>query len=85
MKKTTVYLSNEDQTLLRKMAAIWNVTVAEALRLAIKRACKPQSKKQRSVWDALDEIWAKTQDIPASKIEKAVSRAVSEVRRGKKK
>lgn len=85
MKKTTVYLSDEDQLLLRKMAAIWSVTVAEALRMAIKKACQPESKKQKTVWDTLDEIWTKTQNIPAYKIEKTVSRAVSEVRGGKKK
>ena len=84
MKKTTVYLSNEDQLLLRKKAAIWNVTVAEALRMAIKKACQPENKKQKVIWDTLDEIWTKTQHISAEKIEKAVSRAISEVRSGKK-
>lgn len=85
MKKTTVYLSDEDQLLLRKMAAIWSITVAEALRMAIKRGCQPENKKQKTVWDTLDEIWTKTQDISAEKIERAVSRAISEVRGGKKK
>lgn len=85
MKKTTVYLSDEDQLLLRKKATIWNVTIAEALRMAIKKACQPESKKQKALWDTLDEIWTKTQNISAAKIEKAVSRAVSEVRSGKKK
>lgn len=84
MKKTTVYLSDEDQVLLRKMATIFHVTIAEALRIAIKKACKPQNKQQKTVWDALDDIWAKTQNIPYSKIERAVSQAVSEVRRAKK-
>ena len=84
LKKTTVYLSNEDLVLLRKKATTQHVTVAEALRLSIKEACQPKTKDEKTLWDSLDRIWAKTQSVDTSKIESAVDKAVKEVRRGKK-
>ncbi|NBX91637.1 MAG: hypothetical protein EB120_08525 [Proteobacteria bacterium] len=84
LRKTTVYLSDEDMLLLRKMANIRNVTVAEAIRLSIKDSCKPRDKEEKQVWDSLDKIWAKTAAINPSKIEKAVGKAMREVRSGRK-
>jgi hypothetical protein len=84
LKKTTVYLSESDITLLRKKATTSHVTVAEAIRLSIQEACQPRTKQEKAVWDSLDQIWAKTESIATKKIETAVDKAVKEVRRGKK-
>lgn len=84
LKKTTVYLSDNDLLLLRKMANIRDITVAEAIRVSINDACKPKTKHEKTVWDALDKIWAKTEGIDSKKIEAAVDRALVEVRGGKK-
>jgi hypothetical protein len=84
LKKTTVYLSDEDLILLRKKATVQHVTVAEAIRLSIKEACQPKTKEEKSLWDALDRIWAKTSTVDENAIESAVDKAVKEVRRGKK-
>lgn len=85
LKKTTVYLSDEDMLLLRKVANVRNVTVAEAIRLSIKDACKPRNAEEQKVWDMLDKIWAKAEGINPINIEKAVETAVKEVRRSGKK
>ena len=83
IKKTTVYLSIEDLSLLRKIATTRNITIAEAIRNAIKDACKPKNMDEQKVWDALDKIWAKTSSMESQEIENAVDKAVNEVRDGK--
>ncbi len=83
LKKTTVYLSNEDLSLLRKKATLRHVTVAEAIRLSIQESCQPKNKEEKELWDSLDKIWAKTEALNSKKIESAVDKAVKEVRRGK--
>ena len=84
LRKTTVYLSDEDVTLLRKKAATRHITVAEAIRLSIQEACQPKTKEEKVLWNSLDQIWAKMEPVPSSKVEAAVSKAVKEVRSGKK-
>ena len=83
LKKTTVYLSTEDLTLLRKKATVRHVTVAEAIRLSIQEACQPRTKDEKTVWDSLDRIWSKTETLNPQEVESAVDKAVKEVRRGK--
>jgi hypothetical protein len=80
LKKTTVYLSDEDLSLLRKKATVRHVTVAEAIRMSIKEACQPKNKEEKAIWASLDKIWAKTNSIDPDKIESAVDKAVKEVR-----
>ena len=84
LRKTTVYLSDDDLGLLRKMASIKNITIAEAIRLSIKDSCKPKSPAEKQVWGALDKLWAKTSGISTRKIESAVDTAVKEVRSARK-
>ena len=84
LKKTTVYLSDEDRTLLRKKAATSHVTVAEAIRMSIQEACQPKTKEEKAIWNSLDSIWAKMEAVPTAKVESAVNKAVKEVRGGKK-
>ena len=84
LKKTTVYLTEEDRILLRKKATTSHVTVAEALRMSIQEACQPKNKQEKDIWNSLDAIWAKTDAMPASTVEAAVNKAVKEVRGGKK-
>ena len=80
LKKTTVYLSEEDLSLLRKKATVRHVTVAEAIRLSIKEACQPKNKEEKAIWASLDRIWARTNAVDPGKIESAVDKAVKEVR-----
>lgn len=84
LRKTTVYLSDSDLLVLRKMANLKNITVAEAIRLSIKDSCKPKSPAEKEVWSALDKLWAKTSTLDLAKIESAVDVAVKEVRGGRK-
>lgn len=83
-RKTTVYLSNQELVLLQKMSNLRNITVAEAIRMSIRDACKPKTKEEKSVWDTLDKIWAKTAEIDSGIIEGAVDSAVGEVRSARK-
>jgi hypothetical protein len=66
LKKTTVYLSDEDLALLRKRATVQHVTVAEAIRLSVKEACQPKTQEEKAIWDSLDRIWAKTNSMEQS-------------------
>jgi hypothetical protein len=84
LKKTTVYLSDEDISLLKKKATVQNKTVAEVIRLSIQKACKPESKEEAEVWKSLDKIWARTGTLDSHKVEAAVDKAVKEVRGAKK-
>lgn len=84
LKKTTVYLSEEDITLLRKKAAVRQITVAEAIRVSIQEACQPKTKEEKAIWNTLDEIWSKLDSVSPIKIESAVCKAVKEVRGDKK-
>ena len=83
LKKTTVYLSDEDMLLLRKRATTQNVTVAEAIRLSVQESCKPRTKEEKALWSSLDRIWAKTAHLNEGKIDLAVNKAVNEVRHAK--
>lgn len=84
LKKTTVYLSDSDVTLLRKKAAVQHVTVAEAIRMSIQEACQPKTKDEKALWDSLDRIWTKMDAVSPGRVESAVNKAVKEVRSGKK-
>lgn len=84
LRKTTVYLSDQDLELLRKKATVRHVTVAEVIRTSIQESCRPKSKDEQELWDSLDRIWAKTGAISPSRIEAAVNKAVKEVRGGRK-
>lgn len=84
LRKTTVYLSDDDLRILRKMANIKNITVAEAIRFSIKDACKPSSPAEKQVWEALDKLWAKMTGLNPQRIENVVDAAVKEVRGGRK-
>jgi len=84
LKKTTVYLSDDDISLLKKKAAVQNKTVAEVIRLSIQKACKPASKDEAKAWVALDKIWAANGAHDDANVEKIVETAVSEVRRANK-
>lgn len=84
LRKTTVYLSDDDLSVLRKMANVKNITVAEAIRLSIKDSCKPKSPAEKQVWEALDRLWAKTSGMDPSKVQTVVDGAVTEVRGGRK-
>lgn len=84
-KKNTVCLESEVDLLPRKMANTRNVTVAEAIRISIQKACRSQTPEKKAVWDDLDKIWAKAKDISSGRIERAVDQAVKKVRIAKKK
>lgn len=83
MKKTTVYLSDQDLSLLRKKAAVLNKSVADVIRRSIQKACQPESKEEAGLWESLDRIWIKTSKLAPEKIESAVHKAVSEARRAR--
>jgi len=84
LKKTTLYLEDEDVYLLKKLSVLKNMTIAETVRLAIRNFCKPAGKIEEKMWKDLDKLWAKTSSIETDTLEKAVNNAVKEVRRGKK-
>ncbi len=84
LKKTTVYLSEEELSSLRKMANIRNITIAEAIRRSIQDSCKPESREEKAVWKALDKIWAKTKELDEDRLEKEIDRTVTEVRSARK-
>ena len=84
LKKTTVYLSENDLYLLRKRAAILNLTVAKTIRKSINEACKPKTHEEKKVWDALDKIWAKTASLDNEKVSQEIDKAIDEVRNEKK-
>ena len=84
LKKTTVYLTDDDLALLRKRATIPHVTVAEAIRQSIQETCRPKNKEKQDLWDSIDKLWAKTGALSPARIDSAVDKAVKEVRRGRK-
>ena len=83
LKKTTVYLSDNEITLLKKKATLQHKTVAEVIRLSIRQACQPQTKEEKKIWDSLDKIWAQIDAIASEKIQSAVDevRGVKKTRR----
>jgi hypothetical protein len=83
-KKTTIYLSLEEISLLKKRATTDGVTMAEAIRLSIKESCRPKTEEEARIWNSLDKIWAKTAKISSKKIDTLVGKAVKEVRSDKK-
>lgn len=85
LKKTTVYLGPEDVLLLHKIANNRNVIVAETIHISIQEACRLQTPEGKTVWDALDKIWEKREDIFPDKMKKSIDQAVKEVRSAKKK
>ena len=84
LKKTSVYLSDNEISLLKKKAALQNKTVAEVIRLSIQQSCKPTSKAEEKAWRALDKIWSFQRVQDSAQVEKVVDEAVQELRSAKR-
>ncbi len=82
-KKTTVYLTEEDKILLKKLAAAKQMTFSEALRYSIRKTCKPSSKDEKEFWNSIEKVWARNEDIDPAVIEAEINTAVEEVRHGR--
>ena len=52
MKKTTVYLNDEELKLLKKKAFLSNKSVAELIRLGVRLVCNPSSKEEQKIFKA---------------------------------
>lgn len=83
MKKTTIYLREEELKELRKKAFLMNKSVAELIRLGIKIICSPSSKKEGKILMALEKIRDKFRDLSEGEIEDLAESAKESVRSGK--
>ncbi len=82
-KKTTVYLTEEDKVLLKKLAAAKQMTFSEALRYSIRKTCKPSSKEEKEFWHSIEKVWARNENIDPAVIEAEINNTVEEVRHGR--
>lgn len=85
LQKTTVYLSDEDKLLLKKLAAAREMTFSEALRYSIRKTCKPSSEAEKDFWATIEKVWERNKEVDPTDVEIDVSKAIVEVRLGKEK
>ena len=85
LQKTTVYLSDEDKLLLKKLAATREMTFSEALRYSIRKTCKPSSAEEKEFWSTIEKVWERNKEVDPKDVEIDVSKAIEEVRLGKEK
>ncbi|MBI2026561.1 MAG: hypothetical protein HYS98_01935 [Deltaproteobacteria bacterium] len=85
MKKTTVYLQEDELKALKKKAFLMNRPIAELIRLGVKMVCQPSSEEEAKMLQSLENIRSKFLDLSQSDIEDLAQEAKKSVRSGKKK
>lgn len=85
LRKTTVYLSDEDKLLLKKLAAAREMSLSDALRYSIRKTCKPSSNEEKEFWSTIEKVWERNKEVDAKDVEMDVIQAIEEVRLGKEK
>ncbi|MBI2646652.1 MAG: hypothetical protein HYW85_06480 [Deltaproteobacteria bacterium] len=84
MKKTTVYLEENELKQLKKKAFLSNKSTAELIRMGIRLVTQPSSSKEAKALKALEEIRSQFEDLSESQVENLVDSAKKVIRRGKK-
>ncbi|MBI4043129.1 MAG: hypothetical protein HY391_06620 [Deltaproteobacteria bacterium] len=84
MKKTTVYLNDEEFKLLKKKAFLSNQSIAELIRKGVRLICTPSSPKEMEILAALENIRSKFENLPERDIEELVTEAKRAGRRASK-
>ncbi|MBI3019609.1 MAG: hypothetical protein HYY61_06955 [Deltaproteobacteria bacterium] len=84
MKKTTVYLEENELKQLKKKAFLSNKSTAELIRMGIRLVTQPSSSKEAKALKALEEIRNQFEDLSEPQVENLVDSAKKAVRREKK-
>ena len=80
LKKTTVYISDEDKLLLKKLAAAKEMSLSDALRYSIRKTCKPSSKEEKEFWDTIEKVWDRNKEVDPAEVDVDVQKSLDEVR-----
>jgi hypothetical protein len=83
MKKTTIYIDDEDLGLLKAKSFIENCSIAELIRKGIKAVCREKAPNKKLLLKYLKEIHDKNSHVPLKEVMEIVNEARQEVR-GKK-
>ena len=84
MKKTTIYLKEEELSQLKKKAFLTNKSIAEIIRLGIHLVTQPSSEKEEKALKTLEAIKRQFNDLSESQVENLVDSAKKAVKREKK-
>lgn len=84
MKKTTIYLKENELSLLRKKAFLTNQSLSELIRKGIQLVCKPSSRKEEKILKSLDNIRNMFEKFSEKEIADLVQTAKKSVRSGHK-
>ena len=84
MKKTTIYLKENELSLLRKKAFLTNQSLSELIRKGIQLVCKPSSRKEERILKSLDHIRNAFEKFSEKEIADLVQTAKKSVRSGHK-
>lgn len=84
MKKTTVYLKEEELSLLKKKAFLTHKSVAELIRVGIRLVSQPSSYQEKKALKALEEIRSQFDDLSENQVGDLVNSAKKAIRREKK-
>jgi hypothetical protein len=86
LKRTTVYLEENEVETLKKISFIQSVSMAELIRQGVQEVCKSFSKEQKDALSALAEIKAEAKDarITSRAAMNAALKTQREVRRERK-
>lgn len=84
MKKTTIYLKEDEFSLLRKKAFLTNQSLSELIRKGIRLICKPSSKKEEKMLKTLGDIRNMFERFSENDVSDLVQTAKKSVRSGNK-
>jgi hypothetical protein len=81
MKKTTIYIDDEDFGLLKAKSFIENCSIAELIRKGIKAVCREKTPDKKLLLKYLKEIHDKNSHIPLKQVMKLVDETRKEARK----
>ncbi|HLD73286.1 MAG TPA: hypothetical protein VJB34_00080 [Bdellovibrionota bacterium] len=84
MKKTTIYLKEDELNQLKKKAFLTNKSIAEIIRRGIHLVTRPSSQEEEKAFKALETIRNRFNDLSEAQVENLVDSAKKVIRREKK-
>ena len=84
MKKTTIYLKEDELKQLKKKAFLTNKSVAELIRVGIRLVSQPSSQYEEKALKTLEEIRNQFENLSEAQVEDLVDTAKKAIRREKK-
>lgn len=84
MRKTTIYLEDQELEILKQKAFLLNTSIADIIRKSIKTICMPSNSEEEKAMKALTKIRSKTANVTTNALEEEIIKIQRDIRNEKK-